>query len=270
MQIKSKVFNSLTTILIVFSLYISAAQAAKYTMVIEPTYPIEQGKQVYEPLRKWLSKKTGHNIEIIIDKNYFSYWRNSIGKRTPDFSFDAPHIAAYRINRKDYRPIATTLEPSTFHLISLDIPYDDETVDQFMVGKKVIMIPNPSLASVFFNRWFTDLFASPSKIVTALSWQDAVELVFDGAADAAIVPEWMLNLYPNFESLKKSDSLPGPTFLASPNVPKDVAEAFQAALISLVDDEEAYDVLVELNTQGFQTPKTEEYTPLLELLPGGV
>ena len=269
MQIKSRVFKSLTTVLIVFSLYISVAHAAKYTMVIEPTYPIDQGKQVYEPLRKWLSKKTGHDIEIIIDKNYFSYWRNSIGKRTPDFSFDAPHIAAYRINKKDYKPLATTLEPSTFHLISLDIPYDNETVDQFMVGKKVIMIPNPSLASVFFNQWFTDLFASPSKIVTALSWQDAVELVFDGAADAAIVPEWMLNLYPNFESLKKSDSLPGSTFLASPNVPRDVAEAFQAALISLIDDDEAYDVLVELNTQGFQTPRVEDFEPLLKLLPGG-
>jgi ABC-type phosphate/phosphonate transport system substrate-binding protein len=270
MQKNPNVISSLIKTLIVLSCFVSVANANKYTMVIEPIYPIEQGKQVYEPLRKWLSKKTGHDLEIIIDNNYFSYWRNAIGKRTPDFAFDAPHVAAYRINKKDYRPLASTLEPTIFHLISLDVPYDDETIDQFMVGKKVIMIPNPSLASIFFNKWFTDLFASPSKVVTALSWQDAVELVFDGAADAAIVPEWMLNLYPNFASLKKSESLPGPTFLASPNVSKDVAEAFQAALISLIDDEEAYDVLVELNAEGFQAPTVEEYEPLLELLPGGI
>jgi hypothetical protein len=251
-----------------FSLTLAKVNAAKFSLVIEPTYPINQGIEVYEPLRQWLSKKTGHDIEIIIDNNYFFYWRSVMGNRTPDFTLDAPHVASYRMNKKDYQALATTIEPSFFHLISLDIPYDNETVDQFMVGKRVIMIPNPSLASIFFNSWFTDLFASPTKVVTALSWQDAVEIVFDGGADAAIVPEWMLNLYPNFESLKKSEEMPGPTFLASPNVPKDVRESFQAALISLVDDEEAYDVLVELNTQGFKVPEEDKFKELMKMLPG--
>ena len=125
-----------------------------------------------------------------------------------------------------------------------------------------------AIVAIFFNKWFTDLFASPTKVVTALSWQDAVEIVFDGAADAAIVPEWMLNLYPNFESLKKSEELPGPTFMASSSVPKMVRESFQAALISLADDEEAYDVLVELNTEGFKAPDASKYENLMKMLPG--
>lgn len=45
-----------------------AIHAERYTLVIEPTYPIEQGREVYEPLRQWLNKKTGHDFEIIIDK----------------------------------------------------------------------------------------------------------------------------------------------------------------------------------------------------------
>lgn len=243
-------------------------RAAEYSLVIEPTYPIEQGKQVYEPLRAWLSKKTGHDIKIIIDNNYFFYWRSAMGGRTPDFTFDPPHIASYRMEQKDYLPIATTIEPSFFHLVSLEVPQKGEKMEKFMVGKKVIMIPNPSLASIFFNKWFTDLFAAPSKVVTALSWQDAVEIVFDGGADAAITPEWMLDLYPNFESLKKSEELPGPTFLASPSVPKDVRESLQKALISLVDEEAAYEVLVELNTEGFKKPDVEKFKGLKSMLPG--
>lgn len=41
MQIKSNFLNSLITILIILITQISITQANNYTMVIEPTYPIE-------------------------------------------------------------------------------------------------------------------------------------------------------------------------------------------------------------------------------------
>ncbi|MCF6287891.1 MAG: phosphate/phosphite/phosphonate ABC transporter substrate-binding protein [Proteobacteria bacterium] len=244
------------------------ASANKYTLVIEPTYPIAQGKQVYEPLSKWLSKKTGHEIEIIIDNNYYFYWRSANGSRTPDFTFDSPHIAALRAVKKNYIPIATTIEPLTYHLISLDEPKEGETVQDFMISKTIAMLPHPSLATVYFKQWFTDLFSAPNKNVTALSWQEAVEIVFDGDAQAAIVPNWMYKLYPNFISILESNSIPGSTFMASPNVPKEVITVFQNALLSLKDDEAAYDVLVELNTEGFKKPNIDDYLNLIKLLPG--
>jgi len=242
--------------------------AEKYTLVIEPTFPVEQGKQVYLPLQQWLSKKTGHEIEIIIDKNYYFYWRGANGSRLPDFTFDAPHIAAFRYKKKNYTPIAVTIEDLSYNLISLDEPAKDQSVKDFMVRKKIVMLPSPSLASIYFDQWFTDLFAAPAKNVTALSWQETVEIVFDGGAAAAIVPNWMFNLYPNFVSLMESKKIPGSTFMASPNVPKKVVENMQNALISLVDDEAAYDVLVELNTEGFKKPDPAQYEELIKLLPG--
>lgn len=260
--------NAKLIFLILLFLFSSGLYADKYTMVIEPTFPVEQGKQVYEPLREWLSKKTGHQIEIIIDNNYYSYWRRANGTRMPDFTFDAPHIAAYRAKKKDYTAIATTMEELSFHLISLDEPKKGEDIQDYMVSKKIVMLPSPSLASVFFKQWFTDLFAAPGKDVTALSWQETVEIVFDGSAEAAIVPDWMFNLYPNFASLKESKKIPGATFMASPNVPKEVVEVFQRALLALIDDEAAYDVLTELNTEGFVMPKMEKYEELIKLLPG--
>jgi hypothetical protein len=259
--------NALNSIFLLL-LFSSTVDAKTYTLVIEPSFPVEQGLQVYEPLKKWLSKKMGDDIKIIIDNNYYFYWRNAHGSRMPDFSFDAPHIAAFRADNKDYKVIATTIEPLSYHLISLDEPPAGQSVQDFMVSKNIIMLPNPSLGSVYFNKWFTDLFAAPNKDVTALSWQEAVEIIFDGSVQAAIVPNWIVNLYPNFTSIKHSEDMPGSTFMASPNVPKDVVEKFQEALLSLQYDDEAYDVLVELNTQGFKKANIDDYKPLLKLLPG--
>ncbi len=252
---------------LLFILISTISIADKYTLVIEPTFPIEQGMQVYEPLREWLSKKTGHEIEIIIDKNYYSYWRSANGSRKPDFTYDAPHIAGFRAEKNRYIPIATTIEQLSFHLISLDIPAKGESVEDFLVNKKVVMLPTPSLATVYFNQWFTDLFSTPKKDVTALSWQETIEIVFDGSAQAAIVPDWMFNLYPNFASLQESEKISGSTFMASPDLPKEVVEVFQNALLSLVDDEAAYDVLTELNTEGYKKPKEGEFKDLVKLLP---
>lgn len=246
----------------------SKTYADKFTLVIEPTFPVEQGIQVYEPLRLWLNKKTGHQFEIIIDNNYYFYWRNANGTREPDFTFDAPHIAAFRAKKKNYNVVATTVEKLSYHLISLNEPANGQTVEEYMVGKKIVMLPNPSLASVYFTNWFTDLFAAPKKDVTALSWQEAVEIVFDGSAEAAIVPNWMFDLYPNFASLKESKKVPGSTFMSSSNVPQDVVSSFQNALLSLQDDEAAFDVLVELNTEGFIKSDNASYDEVLKLVPG--
>lgn len=260
--------RTLSYILILISLMSSTQLVAKtFSLVIEPTYPINQAKQIYEPFRKWLSKETGFDIEIIIDKNYYSYWLKAQKGTLPDFTLDAPHIAAYRIDNKKYIPLATTIEPLSFHLISLTEPEQGQSVQEFLVGKKITMLPSPSLATIYYKQWFTDLFAAPIKDISALSWQESVEIVFDDSAQAAIVPNWMFNLYPNFSSLLESHKTPGVTFTASPEVPKEIADKFQAALLSMKDNDSAYDALVELNSEGFKQPNAVDYKELTDLLP---
>jgi hypothetical protein len=266
---KNMTEKKLQLILIIFITLFSTTQIAakKFTLVIEPTYPINQAKEIYEPFRNWLSKETGNELELVIDKNYYTYWYKAQKDELPDFTLDAPHIAAYRINYKNFTAVATTIEPLSFHLISLDEPAKDESVQDFMVGKKIVMLPSPSLATVYFKQWFTDLFAAPMKDITALSWQESVEIVFDDGAQAAIVPNWMFNLYPNFSSLLESKKTPGVTFTASPNVPKEIVDKFRSVLLSMKDNDTAYNVLVELNTEGFKQPNLVDYEGLTDLLP---
>ncbi len=77
----------------------------------------------------------------------------------------------------------------------------------------------------------------------------------------------MYNLYPNFASLKESKKLPGTTFMASPELSSDEVKKFEDAVLSLADDEQAYDVLVELNTEGYKKPQLKDYDGLVDLLP---
>jgi len=258
---------SYAKIAIILLVFTSQVIAKKFTLVIEPSYPINQAKEIYEPFKNWLSQQTGYELELVINKNYYTYWLKAKKDELPDFTLDAPHVAAYRMKNKGYTAVATTIEPLSFHLISLDEPAQNETVQNFMVSKKIIMLPSPSLATAYFKQWFTDLFAAPIKDITALSWQESVEIVFDGSAQAAIVPNWMYNLYPNFSSLIESKQTPGSTFTVSPNVPKEIADKFQSVLLSMKNDDQAYDVLVELNTSGFKEPELTLYNGLLDLLP---
>ncbi len=262
----TKIFQWTFLTLVLFIAF--TTHAAKFTMVVEATYAPERGKEVYESFRQWLSNKTGHDIEIIIDNNYYSYWRQANGNRMPDFTFDSPDIAAFRAIEKSYKPLAATEEDLVFHLISLDDKPEGVTVQSHMTNKKVALLPNPSLASIYFKQWFTDLFASPQKNVAALDWQETIDIVFDGAADAAIVPQWMFDLYPNYLSLMQSDPIPGRTFMASPNVSQEIIDNFKNVLLTMHEDEEAgYDLSYELNTVRFKEVDLSKYQDLMSLLP---
>ncbi len=235
------------------------------TLAIEAIYPKDQAEFVYEPLKNWLEKKTGYNVNIESVDNYYFYWRAAKNNQ-PEFTLDASHIAAYRIQEKNYVALAKQQEEISFHLISNFEPGEGQSIGEFLVGESVVTLPTPNMGSILFDQWFTDLFLQPQKIVTALSWEDVLEQVFAQSANAAIIPSSLFELYPNFLSLRESNPFPGLTFLASPTVDPQVRESFKNAIISIGGDDESYDILAELNTDGFIEANADDYKDLAELL----
>ncbi|MCB1581586.1 MAG: PhnD/SsuA/transferrin family substrate-binding protein [Xanthomonadales bacterium] len=244
---------------------IQSVSAQTVTLAVEATYPKDQAEFVFEPLKNWLEKKTGVTVQIEIADNYYFYWR-SARSNEPEFTLDASHIAAYRMAEKGYQPLARVQENTTFHLISNFEPDEGQSIGEFLVGNRVVTLPSPNLGSVLFDQWFTDLFLQPEKVVTALSWEDVIEQVFAGSADAAIIPSSLFELYPNFASLKESDPFPGLTLLASPNVSVQLQESFKNAVMSIGEDDESFDILAELNSDGFVEVDTNDYKGLAEIL----
>ena len=113
-------------------------QAQTITLAVEATFPSEQATFVYEPLKKYLEKQTGYTINIEVKDNYYFYWR-AAKNETPEFTLDAAHVAAYRMEEKGYVPMATTQEETKYHLISDFEPAEGQSIDAFLVGKSVVM-----------------------------------------------------------------------------------------------------------------------------------
>ena len=121
------------------------------------------------------------------------------------------------------------------------------------------MLPRPSISVELFHQWFDDNFFIPKKDVSAVSWQDTIDMLFDGSVAAAIIPSKLKDLYPNLMTLSTSRKIQGPTFMASPHVSKEVADKFTLALLSMNNNSNAFEVLSELNTEGFMPIDLDEF-----------
>ncbi|WP_154224748.1 phosphate/phosphite/phosphonate ABC transporter substrate-binding protein [Marinicella rhabdoformis] len=253
----------LTCLVLLSTSFVTRAQTV--TLAVEATFPSEQATFVYEPLKRYLESKTGFTVNIEVKDNYYFYWR-AAKNETPEFTLDASHVAAYRMEEKGYIPVATVQEEIRYHLISDFEPAEGQAIDAFLVGKSVVMLPNPNMASLLFDQWFTDLFLQPTKVVSALSWEDVMEQVFAQTAQAAIVPSSVYEIYSNLLELKVSDPMPGLTFLAAPHVDSGTRENFKKAIMAIGETDETFDILAELNTDGFIEVDKEKYKDLSQFL----
>ena len=119
------------------------------TLAVEAIYPKDQAEFVYEPLKNWLEKKTGYKVNIESANNYYFYWR-SAKNNLPEFTLDASHIAAYRMQEKNYIPLARQQEDVSYHLISNFEPADGQSIGEFLVGESVVTLPTPNMGSILF------------------------------------------------------------------------------------------------------------------------
>ncbi len=241
------------------------AHSQTINLTVEAIYPPQQAELVYQPLVDWLEKKTGFEVEINSADNYYFYWRDA-KNLNPDFTFDAPHVAAYRMAEKNYEPILRVAADQRYYLVTnqnLDLSKD---VGQQLVGQRVITFPSPNIGSLLYSQWFTDLFLQPQKVVTALSWKDVINQVFSGEAEAAIIPEYLYRLYPNLLVLKESQPFPGQVFLASPTVSANIKSSVIRALNEINDSDDAYLILTELNAEQLKPVDVKDYQGLEKLL----
>lgn len=257
--------QKLTFFLFLCLLFSSYSYAQSVSLTVEAIYPQDQAEFVYQPLKEWLQQKTGYQVNIQVAENYYFYWRDA-KLETPDFTLDAPHVAAYRIQEKNYQPILRVATDNRYFLVTNQAIDITEDIGKQLVGKRVITLPSPNLGSILYDQWFTDLFLQPQKIVTALSWEDAIEQMFSREVDAAIIPQSLYELYPNFLVLKESKPFPGQTFLVSPFVSSEIKLAFTNALKSINESSEAYQILQELNADALKPVNLEDYDKLTKLL----
>lgn len=261
---RGSILRSLATLLL--GLVALPVAAAEYKVALEPAYPPESNQQIYQPLLEYLERETGHRFIAITARNYNFHWRDMRQSASVDFAFEEAHFTDYRAQRQGFRPLARLAERTAYALVAL--PEIAEGGMDALVGRRLVSMTSPSLGYALLFEMFTNPMAQPDIRSEASSWRDGVEMIFGGEADAAMVPRFIAELYPNLQVMRTSREFPGMAFAAAPGVPEEVASAVREALLKLHENPEAYQVLVEIGSTRFEPATAADYRGNSEMLKG--
>lgn len=242
------------------------ALAADYTLAVEPNYPPRVAQQVYTPLLEYLSRSTGHNFTLRTATNYHVYWRDLRSNAKTDFAFEEAHFTDYRIDRLGFRPLVRTVE-GTKYLLLADAAVAEEGIAG-LIGYRVVSMPAPSMGYLLLGELYKNPIAQPEIMSTAKKWTDGVDMVFAQESEAAMVPNYIAQQYPNLVTVSESREFIGRTLSAGGTVPADVRKAVVDAMLKLHEDNALYEVLAELGTTQFVAAKREDYAGNERLLRG--
>jgi hypothetical protein len=262
MQIRAKFIFALALSM----LFAGTATAADYTVTVEPNYPPAQAQQVYKPLLDYLSKATGQRFVLRTAGNYHVFWRDLRGAAPTDFAFEEAHFTEYRINRQRFIPLVRVADPTKFVLL-VDSSNAAAGANG-LIGRRIASMSAPSLGYLLLGELYKNPIAQPEIQSVAASWKDGVEMVFAGETDAAMVPGYIAQTYPNLVPVATSRDFVGRAFSASPKVPADLRKKVADAMLRLHKDQALYDVISELGATQFVPATAAEYAGSERLLRG--
>lgn len=233
------------------------AAAADYSFWVEPIYPPEKATEVYKPLMEYLGKATGEKFTLVAPKNYHFYWRDLRQSQKTDFALDEAHLADYRIQRAKFVPLVRTAEKQSYTLVSNQ---DIKAAGlEGLVGQKIVCMGAPSLGYALLLGFYPNPIRQPDIQSSAASWKDAVEAVFAGEAQAAMIPSWLKDQYPNLVPIKTSNEFAGPAISAAPTVPEPIRAKVTSALLKLDQDPALANLLLELGISKFVPAAPADY-----------
>ncbi len=150
-----------------------------------------------------------------------------------------------------------TAEPVSYTLVS-NVDIGKKGADG-LVGHGIVSMPAPSLGYALLAEFYPNPLLQPDILSTATSWRDAVDRVFGGEADAAIIPTALKNQYPNLTPVKTSRQYAGQCISAAPDVPQDIKDKVRDALLKLDTDADASKLLFELGVTKFVAANAKDY-----------
>ena len=154
-------------------------------------------------------------------------------------------------------PLVRTAERQSYTLVT-NVDLEGKGLDA-LVGRKIVCMGAPSLGYALLLGFYPNPIQQPDIESSAASWRDAVEAVFAGEAEAAMIPTWLKDQYPNLSPVKTSVEFAGAAVLAAPSVPEAVRSKVAEALLKLDQDPTLSNLLLELGISKFVPAKADEY-----------
>lgn len=240
-----------------------SVKALDFHLSIQPVLPKADILAAYSPLAEYLSKQTGHNIQIKAHSNFLTYWSSLRQMKGFDFTLDAAHFTDYRVNKNKYTVLAKLPDTVSFTLVTHE---DNLVLDaEELILKKVATMVSPSIGALRLLSLFPNPMQQP-RFVYALDSFDAAEQVIDGTVFAAVIPTALVSTYEELSSVLTTDSLPHMAFSAAPTVPVEVIEKVRMALITAQNSAEGQAMLDKLNFVNFEPSTNRDYEGYMALL----
>jgi hypothetical protein len=183
-----------------------------------------------------------------------------------DFAFEEAHFTDYRINHQGFAPLVRVSDPTNY--ILLVDPSRADAGAKGLIGYRIVSMPAPSLGYLLLGELYKNPIASPDIQSVAASWKDGVDMIFADETDAAMVPGFLGQIYPNLVSVATSRDFIGRALTAAPSVPADVRKKVADAMLRLHEDNSLYDIINELGATQFVPATAADYAGNERLLRG--
>ncbi|MGY6554659.1 MAG: phosphate/phosphite/phosphonate ABC transporter substrate-binding protein [Wenzhouxiangella sp.] len=239
--------------------WVLAQSDRTHVLLVHPVFTPAQAELVHQPLIDYLNAVTDYRFELQTARDFHRYWLDARRGQQPDLVLEDAHMIAFRMQRHAFVPLVRSAEPASFSLLAAD--FDLVGLNEF-VGRPVSSMPAPSLGHLVLASWFNNPMQQPILDSSAVSWLDAVEMVFAGDSEAAIVPHSLVRKYVTMAEVASSPEFPHMNVAASPDLPASVRDAVRQALLDLHEQPDFFEVLDELEVQQFVAANPEEYAGL--------
>ena len=233
------------------------------TLLVHPTYTPDLSDAVHQPLVDYLSRSTGRKIRLVTPRDFHKYWIDTQAGEFYHLVLEDSHIADYRRMLGTHEPIARGADDIRYLVLSSDPLVRQK---EHLIGLRISTMSSPSLGYQMLSRWFNNPMAQPQILSNSKSLLDSVEMVFAAESDAAVVPEWLGERYPNLTPVLQSDPIPGLTLSIANDLDSTLRESILEAMLALDENSQDYQVLNELNVRHFVAAKASDYEGLSELL----
>lgn len=241
------------------------AHAETYYLAVPPFMDRDQGEAQFGELARYLSAKTGQDIQARSSANPIAFWE-SVKRGDFDLVLDGPHLADYRVQRLDHHVIAKVKGLLSFTLVMR--PDNAVFEADELIGRKVAITPAPSLCAVQIEGFYPNIMRRP-ELVEVSSHEVALFKLRSGEVDAAFIPTPLTAQNPELVLVAQSEQVPHSAMTAGPRVPARMQSQIRAALVDAQNDREGARVLEVMNVySGFENASDEMYASYSNMLTG--
>jgi len=248
---------------ILFGGVFNSVWAQPIQLVAQPVFPQEQAQRVYQPLADYLTSELNREVQLTVPRNFQQHWIDVKNNMGVDLVLEEAPLTDYRINYKNFVLLVRGNSSVSYSLAALDPAY---TTRDDLAGLPVATMPAPSTGYLIMARWYNNPLSQARIVSSAVSWNDAIQQIWDDEVVAAIIPSNLAEQYPQFNILETSVLMPSLALSSSPELDPELRQQIAEAMLRLHQDESNTDVLIELNIESFVPAVANEYRGYAEWL----